>query len=159
MAIDISEFRDDIVVPVLKGIGHYSESATALLLGTAAQESNYFYLRQSNQGPALGLYQMEPATHDSLWENFLRYRQELADGVATYLVPDQDRLSQLIWNLAYATAMCRVFYLDKPASLPAADDIEGLGRYWKTYYNTAEGAGSVEEFVANYKRYVLGLDV
>lgn len=61
---------------------------------------------------------------------------------------------ELITNLAYATAMARVFYRRVKEALPAADDLDGMGRYWKKYYNTPLGRGTVEEFKANYTKYV-----
>ena len=32
-----------------------------------------------------------------------------------------------------------------PAALPEYNDIKGMAKYWKTYYNTSQGAGSIEE--------------
>ncbi len=41
-----------------------------------------------------------------------------------------------IWNLAYATAMCRVHYLRVPRPLPDAGAVRAMGEYWKRHYNT-----------------------
>lgn len=154
--LDIRQLRDDVVRPVLTAMNAHSAAAEALLLGTAAQESHITYLRQLGGGPALGIYQMEPATHDDIWDNYLSYRDSVADGVSAYLAPNQPRHDQLIWNLAYATAMCRVHYRRVPAALPAANDVAGLAAYWKAHYNTIQGAGSEEEFIENFDRARIG---
>ena len=50
--------------------------------------------------------------------------------------------------------MARVHYLRVPQPLPAADDIDGLARYWKAHWNTREGAGTPERFVESYRNHV-----
>ena len=154
--LDIPQFRDNIVRPVLRAIRGEGRAAEILVLGTALQESNLRYLRQLGDGPARGVYQMEPATHDDIWDNYLRYRAELRDAVSEFEVPRQDRHDQLVWNLGYATAMCRVHYRRVLEPLPGADDLLGLATYWKQHYNTPLGRGTVDEFVEKFVRYVIG---
>ncbi len=134
--INIPQFRANIVRPTLEAIGAHNRVAEDLVLGTALQESNLHYLRQLNQGPARGVYQMEPATHDDIWEDYLAFRAELRTHVSAFLAPEQGRVDQLVWNLAYATAMCRVHYLRVPHPLPDPGDIRAMGEYWKRHYNT-----------------------
>lgn len=153
--LDVIQFRARVVRPTLQAIGHHSQSAENLILGTGVQESRLRYLVQLRQGPARGLFQMEPATHDDIWDNYLAHRAELRARVQDLLVPSQDRVDQLIWNLAYATANCRAHYLRVPTAVPAANDIDGLGAYWKAHYNTELGQGTAAEFVENYERYVV----
>ena len=50
--------------------------------------------------------------------------------------------------------MCRVHYYRVSEALPEENDIEGMARYWKKYYNTPLGAGTEEEFIHNYKEYM-----
>lgn len=147
--IDLIQFRDLIVVPAIKGIGLHSEAAVELLLGTAIQESNVQYLQQIGGGPALGLFQMEPATYEDIWENFLQYRPELAKKLlAMTKYPSQP--NEVVGNLWYAAAMCRVHYFRVPDALPEAGDIEGMAEYWKEHYNTHLGAGDEEEYIENW---------
>ncbi|CAH1778080.1 unnamed protein product, partial [Owenia fusiformis] len=40
----------------------------------------------------------------------------------------------------------RLLLQNKPKELPAEDDIDAQAEYWKEYYNTKEGKGTVEEF-------------
>ena len=156
MSINASDLRQLVIRPTLRHIGLWSESAENLLMGTAAQETLLGrYLKQIN-GVALGLFQMEPATHEDLYDNYLFYHADLEDVIHGLLAPRVRMLDQLVWNLAYATACCRIQYYRFPEPLPAAHDIDGLAMYWKTRWNTVEGKGTVEEFVKNYTALVVG---
>lgn len=125
------------------------DAAINLLLGTAAQESHFGkYLRQVGGGPALGVFQMEPATFIWLRDHYVSRppfnMTHLAERVA----------EELVWDLRLATLMARLRYRIVPAALPGANDVFSLAQYWKKYYNTIYGAGTIEEFVMNYQRFV-----
>ena len=153
--LNILQLRQTVIRPVLADIGAHSQAAENLVLGTALQESNLHYLRQLGDGPARGLYQMEPVTHDDIWENYLSYRAELAGHVSAFLAENKERTEQLIWNLAYATAMCRVHYMRVPAPLPEATDIQDMAAYWKQHYNTPLGRGTPQEFAEKYEKAIV----
>lgn len=151
--VDPRHFRANVVRPALRDIGLWSEAAELLVFGTAVQESGLRWLVQLG-GPALGFFQMEPATHADIHHNFLGYRPELNRQVLGLLALGQPRVDQLVWNLRYAAAMCRVHYLRDRQPLPAAGDVEGMGALWKRHYNTPAGKGRAEEFVANLRRAI-----
>lgn len=158
--LDVKQFRELVVRPTLERIGLWSEAAENLLVGTAIQESRLKYLKQKGAGPALGVYQIEPATHADVWINFLRFKPAKANvvmGLVHRHVDDRhmgysDNLA-LVYDLAYATAIARIIYYRRPEPLPPADDIDALAAYWKQHYNTPLGAGTAEEWAANYRRY------
>lgn len=155
--IDPKQLRLEVIRPVLKATGMWSQAAENLLMGTAAQESACGkYLRQLEDGPARGIFQMEPDTLDDIYVNYLEFRPDLRGAVDAYLIPSMGQADNLIFNLAYATLMCRVHYRRVPDALPNADDLRGLAAYWKRFYNTPMGKGKPEEFVANYMRYCGG---
>jgi len=155
MGILCKDLREVVIRPTLKKLNLWSESAENLLLGTAAQESQMGkYLRQIN-GPALGIFQMEPSDHNDIWSNYLMYRGELMSAILKLTVPNMMRTEQLGWNLRYAAAMCRIHYLRVPEPLPNADDTAGLACYWKNHYNTHLGKGTVEEWVKSYTAMVV----
>lgn len=155
--IDPKQLRLDVIRPVLQATGMWSQAAENLLMGTAAQESACGkYLRQLGNGPARGVFQMEPATLEDIYANHLEFRPDKRGAIDAYLIPAMDRSENLTVNLAYATLMCRVHYQRVKDALPDADDLPGLARYWKRYYNTALGKGSEAEFIDNYHRYVEG---
>lgn len=145
MGLNLKQFRDLIVVPTLKEIGLHSKAAERLVIGTALAESGLSYLHQV-KGPALGLYQCEPFTYQDIYDNYLLYKTELFAKVNNmahgYRDPDE-----LIWNLKYATAICRIHYRRNKNPLPDENDIEAIAQYWKSAYNTSEGKGTVEGFI------------
>lgn len=164
MSLDPRQLRDLVVRPALEHIGLWSLAAEQLVMGTAAQESRLTYLAQVGGGPALGLWQMEPATHLDIWANFLRFRKDLrrhvigllAPGVPAALTAAADPTvapgpMALVLNLSYAAAMCRVHYYRSKAALPAEGDVAGMAKRWKSSYNSAAGAGKPEEFMRNWR--------
>lgn len=161
--IGVEQFRVFIIQPVLHYLGAHSPSAEEIVIGTAAQESNFHYLDQLDNpgqiilGPGIGIYQMEQFTHDDIWENFLKYHTELSAKIMLLKGNLPAELHPLLGNLFYATAMTRMQYYRQKSALPAATDLMGLAHYWKQYYNTASGKGTVDEFVSNYKLYVNGI--
>ena len=50
-----------VIRPALKKLRLWSPSAEELVFGTAIVESGLTYLKQHGDGPALGLWQVEPA--------------------------------------------------------------------------------------------------
>lgn len=153
--IDREQFVDLIIEPTLQHIGLYSDAATELVLGTALQESRLTYIHQLGNGPALGVFQMEPATHNDIWQNYLKYREDLRN----YVIDLASRINiksgmvdalELISNLNYAAAMCRIHYLRTPDPLPQSGDTAGQAKYWKQYYNTPLGRGTVEEYMRSW---------
>lgn len=151
--LDVDQFRKMVVRPTLMHLGLFSPTAENLLIGTALQESRLKYLKQLGGGPAIGLFQIEPKTHDDLWNSYLRYHPALREKVKSLMVPGLDPLIQLATNLTYATAIARLLYFRKQEPLPAnPNDVESMALYWKKHYNTPLGAGTVQEFVDNYSR-------
>lgn len=144
---------------VLTELNMHSRAAVNLLLGTAAQESGFgTYLRQIGDGPALGVFQMEPDTEKDIWCNYLSYRDDLSETVwqiagAAYDIGPA-LVSALEANLSYQVAMARIHYWRVPEPLPPYDNVEALAAYWKRHYNTPRGKGTVQEFVKNFFRYV-----
>ncbi|MBF0213528.1 MAG: hypothetical protein HQM00_08190 [Magnetococcales bacterium] len=152
--MQVSQFRQHVIRPALELVGMASPAAEALLLGTAAQESGLGrYLRQVGGGPALGVFQMEPATYRDIWTHFITFDSELVRTLARRwnTPPEPD---YLITDLLLAAVMCRLHYRRVKAPLPEADDLPGLARYWKLYYNTPKGAGTEAEFIHNWHRFV-----
>ena len=149
------DFLKAVIRPTLQGLGMGGLSAEWLVLGTAAQESQFHYLRQLGGGPGLGFFQVEPATHRDIWDSYLVFRPDLANAIENLTVPYAARVDQLIWNLRYAVAICRVHYRRVPAPLPTSGDLPAMAAYWKRYYNTSLGRGKEDEFIENFEKYCL----
>ena len=142
-------FLENIIRPTLNGLGLGGSAAEELLLGTAIQESSLTHRTQLGGGPGLGLFQMEPATHNDIWNNYLKYRPDLGKQVSS-LLTSTDKLGNLQNNDAYATAMARVHYLRARGALPSAGDLSGQASYWKSNYNTSLGKGTTSQYVNNW---------
>lgn len=150
-------FRARIVEPALGKLAlPGGEAAIRLVLGTCVHESQGLTKIVQDKGPALGFPQIEPATLADLDDNFLKFRPELSALLDQLLAPWPSPELQLVTNPLFAAAVCRLRYFRAPDPLPDADDIDGLGKYWKRFYNTAAGAGTVAEFVSDYRRYIGG---
>ncbi|WP_367159322.1 hypothetical protein ABUE34_08480 [Kozakia baliensis] len=154
--VDISQFKHLIVVPTLAALGLGSPSAVNLVTGTALAESRGAYLRQINGGPALGFWQMEPATHDDCWENFLNFpaQSRLKRVLEGMLSNDLPKCAQLVGNLRYASAMARIRFYRVGAPLPMADDAMELSLYHKQHYNTYRGAADPAANAPLFRRAV-----
>jgi hypothetical protein len=155
-SLDNGQMMEEIVRPVLQHLGLHSLSAERLVLGTALVESLGGYIRQLGQGPALGLWQMEPATHDCIWDNYLKFQPALATKVREFESSSSLTYGakELIGNLYYGAAMCRVHYRRVREALPDANSAHGMATYWKRYYNTHLGAGTVAKAQPHFQ-YVI----
>lgn len=150
--LNVKQLRDYVVRPVLRELGAYSEAAEQLVLGTAAHESEFEFIHQIGGGPALGLWQMEPATHNDIVNNYLKYRPELAAAIFRASGCAGFAANNLLKNVSYACAFVRVHYLRVKESLPA--DLEGQAAYYKLHYNTPLGKATVHGYVQSFKRLV-----
>lgn len=144
------QFRVHVLRPALASLPARFRGLDAeeLLIATAAHETHLgYYLVQIN-GPALGLYGMEPATYEDLFRN-----SSLATGAG--LVHSEATL--LVTDLIYATQCARVQYFRFHAALPKATDLTAIAQYWKKYWNTPKGKGTIDEFKTNYNLFAGGI--
>lgn len=162
--MNTQQFDRFILRPVLEALAPeipYSEAARRLLLGTAAHESGGLeFIDQITGpgdvtlGPAYGLFQIERATHDDVWTNFLQYRGALSLKVREMRAAVPDPIVQCATNLFYATAMARVIYYRAKPPLPAADDAMGLALYHKRFYNSELGKADPAKTVREFERAI-----
>ncbi len=150
--LDPQQFRLGVIRPVLRRMQLDGPAAEGLLLGTALVESGLRYLRQVGGGPALGVYQVEPATHFDLWRWVGRKaRFQLALEREMSQAPRDEQLES---NLAYATAVARLLYYRRPEPLPAAGDARGLATYYKNWFNTHLGKATIEGATPHFERAI-----
>lgn len=148
--INAKQFAMQVVIPTLqmleqKALVPYSSTAYYLVMGTIANESLLGTYLVQEDGPALGIGQIEPATlHDLL--SRLSDRQQLAlDSLSTSASPEHN----VVANLPYAVAVTRLFYWHVPAPLPAPT-VTALFDYYKQYYNTAAGSATLAQWKQNW---------
>lgn len=154
------QVREFVIRPVLQRLEPlipYTQAAENLVLGTGLVETNYGAIDQLSPGPgpAYGFWQMEKPTYEDLWTNFIRPRAALRDALLGLIGGGVYRgIEELHGNDFYAAAMCRVHYLRAPAPMPGALDAAGLAGYWKLYYNTPMGRGTIDRALPYFKQAV-----
>jgi len=150
----------------------YAERVARLLFGTAAHESGEFLYNRQRGFPwadlrgAFGLWQVELGSIlDSM--DYLDEHGAVARAAGAWLfrnsnaapqwykVHSQHSLTQMIsgWERA-GCLFARLHYLRVPE--PISDTAEMQAAYWKRYYNTKSGKGTVEGYLkhwANVKGY------
>jgi len=149
-AMDAQQLLDNIIKPTLEYMGgnYASKNASMLLLATAAIESKCGYYIKQVGGPALGIWQMEPLTHDDIWSECDALYDDLGEEI-TNLTLDCDIgavSSCLVHSPKYACAMARLKYSMDPKPLPDYNNIRQVYDYYKRIYNTPLGASTYEKF-------------
>ena len=143
----------DLIKRVMESMDLYSPEALDLVYKTGKVESGYKYIRQI-KGPARGLFQCEPWVAVDICKNYLAYRKKLMQKVAnatnvklSYFIDPVEKDWDFILetNIAAQIAMCRLHYRRIPKRLPSSS--EGQAKYWKKYYNSMAGRGTVEDFL------------
>lgn len=146
----------ELISKILKVANLHSIQAVELLMATAAHESHLgTYLKQLN-GPAIGLFKIEPSTDSDNWENFISFRPDLKRRIVDTANVHGPSSWALEINIAYQVLMARVKYLREKSPLPEHTDINGIAKYWNDYYNCNDKKGHPDEFINNYHRFVKG---
>lgn len=141
----------DFAHAVCAVLGHgKNNNAVRMLLETCAQETHLAMLADRSQfSHGVSLYQIDRVA----WKDAAERCKE-SDRVALKDAFGFDIRVFPYEHLAYAplvaTAFARVHYKLIPAEFPLT--VEGRAEYWKRYYNTVAGAGTVEQYVQNVKR-------
>lgn len=130
--------------------GLHSDHCVELLLMIIAHESSGGkHRRQIGGGPALGIYQIEPPTHNSIWDN-----SDTIHGRAVKFGIKRD-LSQLEHNDKYSTFVARHYLLMDKNPLPKTT--EEMARYCKAYWNRT-GKATPEKYLNDYLRWKNAVD-
>lgn len=152
------ELRLRAVRPALERIGMWSAVAEQALLLIAAHESGGFKHReQIGGGPGLGLWQVERATHDDNFRNFLDARPALRGLVVDLKSAiDADPYAELRDNDLYCCAHARLVLWRRKFAWPAdPDDVAAIADIWGRHYQTSNDPEKIARFIADARRYVL----
>ncbi len=148
----------------------YVDRTARLLFGTAAQESGLEWERQRTprfEGKVGGFskWQVEPGSVAASLE-YLRARPDVltratqwlfADPHAPLTWPDLIPMDALLWALRLddndkaGVLFARLHYFRVHDAIP--ESFADQAAYWKRWYNTPAGSGTVEEYMANWSRY------
>jgi len=151
-----------IITPAHKYMGgnYQSDSADLLSLCTAAIESDCgYYIKQVN-GPALGIWQMEPDTHKDIRKNcdalkFIEFNC-LIDDFCCGVSPKYE--DSIIESPKYACAMARLKYSMDAKPLPKVtgnrkEDERAFYDYYKRVYNTELGKSTFSKWQIKMEKH------
>lgn len=135
----------EIVVKILGG----GENAVKLLLETCAAETlmgTYRNKIQYNYG--LGLCQFDKIAFLNVQQKTSLTKKEL---IIKWFNIDIDKVEyrELAYSPLLSMIWCRLYYLLVPSVIPST--LEGRAEYWKKYYNSVLGSGTVEEYIKKSK--------
>ena len=130
-------------------IDAYSDDALALVVRTGMAESGYRALKGYGEGnPAIGFFQIEPATMNDMIDNYIKYRSHYEKNLISLGMNFQkDTILSVMSTIGVQAALCRIHYRRDKHSIPSWDDLEGQAKYWKRVYNTNLGRGTTEHFI------------
>ncbi len=152
--INEKQFRH-IIRMSLEPIKLYSAGAEQLLISTASMESDCgTYVMQKNNGPAVGVYQMEPATFRDVWDytDSSKYFGPIMEACNFKAIPTA---AEMVTNIKFATIIARMNYYRFPEEIPDYTDFEGIWNFYKKRWNTLKGDTTKEEFLAAYNKVKL----
>jgi hypothetical protein len=155
MTIAAADFRSFVIEPALAALAPagipVTKTAADLLMATAAMETDLGTWLSQVGGPALGVFQIEPATLAGLLGQLGTAEAKALATVATPQAP----LVQVESNMVYAAATCRLYYWMNPMPLPS-DTVAGLWSMYKAVWNTPAGAATMDDFTTALKLTDLG---
>ena len=146
--MDKKQLVTRVIEPTLKQLGLYSESAVNLLVMIAAHESVKGNYIAQLIGPARGIYQMEGNTHDDIIVWLKLNKGHVYSEIAKLVV--QPSTDMMMYDLRYATAMARVFFLRFPEALPSGSDVDAMAAYAKLRWNTKLGKATPADYKNAY---------
>lgn len=134
-----------VIGETLQFLGVNSKKWVDLLMITAQIESDLGTLLKQVKGPAVGIFQMEPATEKSVWEHYLKVANKgLADKIRKLRVEARvGACNEMEYNVAYATSMAYTLYLWRKVD-PNSMTVEDMIAAYKKYYNTYAGKSTIE---------------
>lgn len=158
MGINCQQLRDIVIKPALASLGMNTDDAVYLLLLTAAQETRLgYYLVQQKIGfnGGIGIYQMEANAYHSIWDNMIAPYPAMKAKMKLYTGYDsKPPIARMATDLTLATIMARLYYYRVKEALPKRNDVKAMAQYWKKYWNTELGKGTVEQAVKSYDMFV-----
>ena len=143
------------------GPKYASHDAQMLVYRTGLVESRYEYIMQKGgDNIARGHWQCEPWVAVSLCKDYLQYRKELLKKVAEichldwsyFTNPEESKWREVLTtNLIAGIVCCRLHYWRVPKPMPKTLDEQAA--YWKQWYNTSKGAGTIDHFKELVMKY------
>ena len=140
---------DEMAEEVCECLGG-GENAINLLLETAGAETNRGQTKDLSIGAGMGITQIDRLPFLDIKD---RLRQKDKEAVYNHFNIDTDLVK---WeHLRYNPLLCLIFtrlkYKKVPEAIPTTE--EGRAKYWKKYYNSIEGKGTIAHYVLSIKHF------
>jgi hypothetical protein len=139
-----TEFKS-LCAEALLDWGLHSDHCVELLAMICAHESlGGKHRRQIGGGPALGIFQIEPVTHNSVWDNSDTIRARAARfGI-------KEDVANLEYSDRYSIWVARHYVLMDKNPLPKTP--EAMADYCKSYWNRT-GKATPEKYLNDYRAW------
>lgn len=126
-----------------------NQVADKMILETAIAETGLGKIEDKTKGAGMGITQFDEFPFDDLKQRSLDKRDKIYQnlGVDITLVEWDD----IRYNPFLGMLFARLQYLPLKENIPST--IEERARYWKKYYNTVKGKGTVEHYLEMNKQY------
>jgi hypothetical protein len=151
LTINAPQFRELVITPALAALAPagipVTKTAADLLMATAANETDLGTWLNQSPGPALGVFQIEPASLDTLVLRLTPAQTKAIEGISTQWTIKE----QLDTNLLLAAAICRLFYWQNPFIMPTTWTLDTLWNVYKSVWNTDAGAATLAGFISALK--------
>ena len=128
---------------VVKCLGGSSD-VSRLLLETAGAETNRGQAKDNTKDAGMGITQID---YEPFKDILNRCRQEDKDKIYECFNINIDwvKWEELRYNVLLSIIFTRLKYKKIPEIVP--DTIEKRAKYWKKYYNTEAGKGTIEHYM------------
>jgi len=153
--LNLIDVIDDVLFE-LEPIIHYNQTAKELLLLTVAVESDCGANTESLNG-SIGWFQILPST-----------LKETEKWAKTHMLEWKLKKLREKSEIHYHAAIARIYYFKCKMDLPKVKwvkngrgkmdelSISEIAKFWKKFYNTCEGSGTVKTAIYKYKLYWWG---
>lgn len=137
---------DDIIADVTNVLGNGANNTAHLLLSETAQaETNYGKTPDLHLFSGYGVFQFDDI---AIKDTIARTPQHLKDKINQVYGIDLNYINGFVlqWSPLASTIMARLKYRLIPEEIPTTR--EKRAEYWKKYYNTYLGKGTVEHYLS-----------
>ena len=84
-------------------------------------ETGYKHLKQMGGGPAIGFFQIEPATLYDVMDNYVAYRPQIKTDLYSLGYDEKHAETRVMSNIALQVAFCRLCYRRDKNPIPKLD--------------------------------------
>ncbi len=159
MSFSAKQFRG-LINDTLREFAHqahapwlHTDDAVELLMMTAAQETHLGKYLKQVRGPALGIFQMEPASYNDLFANYISHKPDIHNILNLWSASNMPFDIKMRGCIPYQIIIARLYYLRIPEALPSKNNAVAMAHYYKRYWNTKLGKATPEEAYRNYIKY------